>query len=115
MNLISYTVYSVSVTPHCYIELVTFSAVCIVEQSIYMYSTRNVNLYISILSYPACILSYRAFILSYRACILSYRLSCKGKRCVHCISFIWSFFFLRKMIIKNKILFLTSMIGKIIL
>lgn len=37
MNLISYTVYSVSVTPHCYIELVTFSAVCIVEQSIYMY------------------------------------------------------------------------------
>ena len=42
------------------------------------YSTRNVNLYISILSYRACILSYRAFILSYRACILSYRLSCKG-------------------------------------
>ena len=35
------------------------------------YSTRNVNLYISILSYRACILFYRAFILSYRACILS--------------------------------------------
>ena len=35
------------------------------------YSTRNVNLHISILSYRACILSYRAFILSYRACILS--------------------------------------------
>ena len=28
----------------------------------HMYSTRNVNLYISILSYRACILSYRAFI-----------------------------------------------------
>ena len=28
------------------------------------YSTRNVNLYISILSYSACILSYRACILS---------------------------------------------------
>ena len=35
------------------------------------YSTGNINLYISILSYHACILSYRAFILSYGACILS--------------------------------------------
>ena len=35
------------------------------------YSTRNVNLYISILFYRACILSYCAIILSYRACILS--------------------------------------------
>ena len=36
-----------------------------------IYSTRSVNLHISILSYRACILSYRAFILSYRAWILS--------------------------------------------
>ena len=36
-----------------------------------LYSTHSVNVYISMLSYHACILSYRAFILTYRVCILS--------------------------------------------
>ena len=37
------------------------------------YSTRNVNLYISILSYCACILRYRAFIYPIKSCVYPIR------------------------------------------
>ena len=51
--------------------LLWFSTRVQMEKKLWRYSTRNVNLYISILSYRVCILSYREFNLSYRACILS--------------------------------------------